>query len=590
MAGKEMRIRARTPLILILLLFVLIEVRLFDLQIVHHQEFAEQARKEQIKVIQTLPERGTIYDRNLEKLAVNIPSYSLYARPERISDPQKVAQELSAILDMKNSELLRKLQREKVFVWLKRKLSPAQRKKIESLRISGIGFIEESKRFYPQRKLASHILGFVGIDNQGLAGVEFSYNRELEGKRGRFWVKKDALGYEIPFTRRIIQPLIPGSDLVLTIDAIIQSIVEEEISTALSQTKAKSVEALFMDPRTGEILALANKPDYDPNYYLKYPPSARKNRIIQSIYEPGSTFKPITASALLEKGLIDPKDRIYCDGYIQIADHIIHDWKEFNQEMSFAEIIQNSSDVGMIKAARRMKEREFYHYIRLFGFGNKTGIDLPGEERGIVRPSSSWFGSDFASISIGQGIAVTPLQMVTALCALINGGSLLRPYVVKYIRSPEGQIIKENKPQVIRKVISASTSHKIRKMLEKVVEEGTGTKAKVEGYSIGGKTGTAQIPAPDGSGYLEDEHIASFMGFAPVGSPQIAGIVIIKEPTGVYWGGEIAAPVFGRIIKRVMAYLNVSPEKEWSIAKTKINCPPSPSESKQIDLGGSSIN
>jgi len=194
LAGKEMRIRARTPLILILLLFVLIEVRLFDLQIVHHQEFAEQARKEQIKVIQTLPERGTIYDRNLEKLAVNIPSYSLYARPERISDPQKVAQELSAILDMKNSELVRKLQREKVFVWLKRKLSPAQRKKIESLRISGIGFIEESKRFYPQRKLASHILGFVGIDNQGLAGVEFSYNRELEGKRGRFWVKKDHRG------------------------------------------------------------------------------------------------------------------------------------------------------------------------------------------------------------------------------------------------------------------------------------------------------------------------------------------------------------------------------------------------------------
>jgi len=564
---QNRKIRVRLPFILIFFLFVLTEVRLYDLQITRHQEFSEQARKEQMKIIETLPERGIIYDRNLEELAINIPSYSLYARPEKIPDPERVAQELSSILDMKSSELVRKLREGKVFIWLKRKLSPAQRKKIESLHISGIGFIEESKRFYPQRRLASHILGFVGIDNQGLAGLEFSSNSDLEGKKGCFWVKEDALGYEIPFTRRIIQPLTPGKNLVLTIDAVIQSIVEEEISTALLQTKAKSVEALFMDPRTGEILALTNKPDYDPNCYFKYPSSVRKNRVVQSIYEPGSTFKLITASTLLEEGLIDLEDRIYCDGYIRVANHIIHDWKEFNQEMTFIQIIQNSSDVGTIKAASRMKEKVFYKYIRLFGFGDRTKVDLPGEERGIVRSASSWFGSDFSCISIGQGIAVTPLQMVSSLCALVNGGNLLRPYVVKYVRSPEGQMIQENKPRTIRRVISPSTSWKITKALEKVVENGTGTKARIEGYSVGGKTGTSQIPAPDGNGYLEDKHIASFMGFAPVGSPRIAGIVIIKEPTGVYWGGEIAAPVFGRIVKRIMSYLNVTPEKEWTTAK-----------------------
>jgi len=555
------KIRVRLPFVLMLVGLGVIEARLYHLQIIHHSELAEQARKEQVRVIKTLPKRGTIYDRNLEKLAINVSSYSLYARPKKISQPEKVAHELSPLLEMESSTINKKLREKKVFLWLKRKLSSAQREKIEELHLPGIGFVEESKRFYPQKELASHILGFVGVDNQGLAGTEFSYDKELKGQGGYFWVKEDALGYEIPFTKRILQPLIPGKDVILTIDAIIQSIVEQEISDALLETKAKSIEALFMDPWTGEILALANKPDYDPNHYFDYPVFARRNRVVQSIYEPGSTFKLITAGALLEEKLISLEDTIYCEGYIRVADHIIHDWKEFNRDLTFAQIIQNSSDVGVIKAASRMPKETLYKYICLFGFGKKTGVDLPGEERGIIRPPSSWSLTDFPSICIGQAVAVTPLQMVNFLCALINGGKLLKPYVVKYVCSPEGKIIKENKPQVIREVISPSISEKLKKALAEVVNHGTGTKAKLRDYSIGGKTGTAQIPALDRRGYLQDRYIASFMGFAPVGSPRIAGIVIVKEPTGVYWGGEVAAPLFARIIKRIMPYLNVAPEE-----------------------------
>jgi len=556
------KIRARLPFILMLFGLGLIEARLYHLQILQHPELAEQARAAQVRVIETSPERGIIYDRNLEKLAINVASYSLYARPKRISRPEKVAQELSPVLGMERSVITKKLKEKKTFIWLRRKLSPEQKEKIKQLRLPGIGFIEESKRFYPQKELASHILGFVGIDNQGLAGVEFSYDKELRGKGGYFWIKEDALGYEIPFTKRTLQPLIPGKDIVLTIDAIIQSIVEQEISSALLETKAKSIEALFMDPWTGEILALVNKPDYDPNHYINYSAFFRRNRIIQSIYEPGSTFKPITASALLEERLIDLEDTIHCEGYIQVANHTIHDWKEFNRDLTFAQIIQNSSDVGTIKMASRMKKEVFYKYIRLFGFGDRTGVDLPGEESGIIRLPSSWSITDFPSICIGQAIAVTPLQMVTSLGALINGGKLLKPYIVKYVRSPEGKIIKENKPQVIREVISPSTSEKLRKVLGEVVKQGTGTKARLIDYSIGGKTGTAQIPAVDRRGYRQDKYIASFMGFAPVGSPRIAGIVIVKEPTGVYWGGEVAAPIFARMMKRIMPYLNVPPEED----------------------------
>ena len=579
---RDCRARIYLPFFLLFMALIILEGRLYDLQILNHQKFFRQASKGQTKSIKISPKRGSIYDRNLEKLAVNIPSYSLYARPGKISHSKKVAGKLSPIVRMKVSSLTKKLRQKKVFVWLKRKLSLAQKKRIEALGLKGIGFVEESKRFYPQGELASSLLGFAGVDNQGLAGVELSYNSELQGEAGHFWIREDALGYEIPFAKDTLQALVPGKNLVLTLDNVIQSMVEQELSLTLKKTKAKSVEALFMDPQTGEILALANKPDYDPNHYSDYSPFTRKNRVVQSLYEPGSSFKSFTASALLQEGLTDLNEKIYCGESVRVANHLFHDWKNFDRDLSVTEIFENSSNVGVIELASRMKKEKFYKYIRLFGFGNRTGVDLPGEGKGIVRSPSDWSLTDLPAISIGQGIAVTPVQMVTALSALINGGKLLRPYVVKYVSSSDGKIIKENRPLVIRRVSSESLSQTIKSLLEGVVEEGTGKRAKVTGYSLGGKTGTAQIPASNGRGYLPNKYIASFMGFAPVDSPRIAGIVIIKEPTGAYYGGEVAAPLFRRIMKRVLPYLNILPQKEELIqAKEKL---PSPKRNLKRDL------
>ncbi|MCK4522610.1 stage V sporulation protein D, partial [Candidatus Aerophobetes bacterium] len=568
---RDYRARIYLPFFLLFMALIILEGRLYDLQILNHQKFFRQASKGQTKSIKISPKRGSIYDRNLEKLAVNIPSYSLYARPGKISHSKKVARKLSPIVRMKVSSLTKKLRQKKVFVWLKRKLSLAQKKRIEALGLKGVGFVEESKRFYPQGELASSLLGFAGVDNQGLAGVELSYNSELQGEAGHFWITEDALGYEIPFAKDTLQALVPGKNLVLTLDNVIQSMVEQELSLTLKKTKAKSVEALFMDPQTGEILALANKPDYDPNHYSDYSPFTRKNRVVQSLYEPGSSFKSFTASALLQEGLTDLNEKIYCGESVRVANHLFHDWKNFDRDLSVTEIFENSSNVGVIELASRMKKEKFYKYIRLFGFGSRTGVDLPGEGKGIVRSPSDWSLTDLPAISIGQGIAVTPVQMVAALSALINGGKLLRPYVVKYVSSSDGKIIKENRPLVIRRVSSESLSQTIKSLLEGVVEEGTGKRAKVTGYSLGGKTGTAQIPASNKRGYLPNKYIASFMGFAPVDSPRIAGIVIIKEPTGAYYGGEVAAPLFRRIMKRVLPYLNILPQKEELIqAKEKL--------------------
>jgi len=550
------------PFILLFVGFGVIQFRLYKLQIIEHEKYSSLAREEQIRIVDVLPERGIIYDRNLKPLAINVVSYSLYASPRIISHPEKVAGKLAPLLGLEEDMILTALKKDRVFVWLKRKLPLEIKEKIEKLGLQGLGFIEEKRRFYPERELASHLLGWVGVDNQGLAGVEYYYEDQLRGEKGSVLLRRDALGHPIPFTQTVLKKIVPGKNIVLTIDARIQSIVEQEISRALRETGATSAEAIFMDPWSGEILALVNKPDYDPNNFWDYSSFERKNRAVQFLYEPGSTFKVVTSAALLEEGLIDPEERIYCSASIQFGNHTITDWKEFNRKMNFVEVVYNSSDVGIIKVAQRMDKSIFYRYIMNFGFGQKTGVDLPGEARGIVKPTEKWYLTDFPCISIGQGIAVTPLQLVVALSAAINDGHLLRPYVVKKILNLKGEVIGENKPHIIRKVISPETSKKLREILGKVVEEGTGKKSKVRGYSIGGKTGTAQIPSPENRGYLENRYIASFMGFAPVGNPRVAGIVVIKEPTGVYWGGEVAAPVFGNILSRILPLLGVLPKKE----------------------------
>ena len=563
--GKK--IRFFLPFFLIFFGFGVIEIRLFHLQVVEHKKYRKIAEKEQVRIVSVSPQRGVIYDETSKPLAINVTSFSLYASPGRISKPEIVAAKLASVLGEDRENILNKLRKDRVFVWVKRKLSLEKKNRIDKLDLEGIGFIEERKRFYPEKEVMSHVLGWVGVDNQGLAGVEYYYDKRLRGRKGKILLKRDALGHSIPFSQIILEEIIPGENLVLTIDSKIQSIVEQEVSSVLNEKKAKSVEAIFINPNTGEIIALCNKPDYDPNSWQSYSYYERRNRAIQFIYEPGSTFKVITSAALLEEGLIRPEEKIYCNPFLRFGDHVITDWKEFNKEMNFVEIVYNSSDTGMIKAAARMDKSLFYKYIIKFGFGRQTGIDLPGEAKGIVKPPGRWYLTDFPCISIGQGIGVTPLQMVVALSAAINGGNLLRPFVVKRILSPEGKVIWENNTQIVGRVISEKTSDVLREILGYVVQKGTGKKASVRGYTIGGKTGTAQIPSPDGKGYVEGKYIASFMGFAPVGDPKIAGIVVVKEPTGVYWGGEVAAPLFGRILSRILPLIGVLPEKELWVKK-----------------------
>lgn len=556
------KIRIYLPFALLFVGFGIVELRLFHIQIMEHQKYARLSQKEQIRVIETSPDRGIIYDRKLDPLAINVASYSLYASPSRISHPEKTARRLSSILNMDKENILVDLRKDRNFVWIKRKLSFEIKEKIKKLNLNGMGFIEEKERFYPEKKLACHILGWVGVDSQGLAGVEYYYNKILEGEKGKILLKRDALGHAIPFTQSTLEESVPGKNLVLTIDSQIQSIVQNEISRTVREKGAKSGEAVFINPQTGEVLALVSAPGYDPNKYQNYSSFTRNNRAIQHIYEPGSTFKVITSATLLEEGLVELDDKIYCDASIQFGDHTITDWTDFNRKMNFVEIMYNSSDVGMIKAAQRMDKHTFYEYITKFGFGETTGIDLPGESKGIVKRPENWYLTDFPCISIGQGIAVTPLQMVTALSAAINGGLLMRPHVVNSILNQKGEVIRKFEPQVIRRVISRETSANLRETLGKVVEKGTGMRAEVKGYTIGGKTGTAQIPSPNGRGYIPGKYIASFMGFAPVGDPKIAGIVVIKDPAGAYYGGEVAAPVFGDILSRILPLLDVLPRGE----------------------------
>ncbi|MBE0478621.1 hypothetical protein IBX65_05820 [Candidatus Aerophobetes bacterium] len=562
------KVRIHLPFLIIFLGFGIIGLRLFQLQVIEHEKYKSLAERARVRVVDISPERGIIYDVNIKPVSVNINSFSLYASPGRISHPEQAAENLALILEGEDKDsVLSKLKRDAVFVWIARKISVEDKRKIEKLNLEGFGFIEEKKRLYPEGELTSHILGWAGIDNQGLSGIEYYYEDKLRGEEGTVLLKRDARGYYIPFTRNALREVVPGQDLVLTIDSKVQSIVEQELSRALKETGAQSVEAIFMHPHTGEIIALANKPDYDPNYWSNYATYERRNRAVQFMYEPGSTFKVFTAAALLEEKLISLEEKIYCDAFLRFGSYTITDWKEFNKEMSFAEIIYNSSSVGMIKAAQRMEKDTFHRYISNFGFGKETGIDLPGEAKGLVKPVNSWYLTDLPCISTGQGIAVTPLQMVVALSAVVNGGNLLRPFVVKGIRDFEGNIIEKNEPYIIRRVISEETSITLREILGYVVKEGTAKKAEVRGYTIGGKTGTAQIPSPQGRGYLQGKYTASFMGFAPVGNPQIAGIVVIKEPAGAYYGGDVAAPVFGRILFRILPLLGIMPQEELWVRK-----------------------
>jgi cell division protein FtsI (penicillin-binding protein 3) len=543
---------------------LLIAARLYELQVVRYDHYAGKAERQQQRVVTLDPPRGTIYDAHGRELAVSIQVDSAYAVPPEIEDPAGAARRIAEVvpgLDTPEAlaRLTRHLSGDRDFIWVARKLDPPVAAKVRGLGLKGIYFLPESKRYYPMRELAAQVLGYVGTDNQGLAGLELVYDQEIAGKPGVRTVLRDARrGTVISPELSFAEPE-PGHDLHLTLDATVQHIVEQELAKAVEERGAKRGTAIFLDPETGGVLAMASYPTFDPNHFGSYPKESWRNRAIADVYEPGSTFKVITAAAGLEAGVVKASDMIDCGmGGITIWKGIrVRDHHPYGL-LSFAQVISKSSNVGVIRVALHLGDQRLYRTVRGFGFGRLTGIDLPGESAGILHPVERWSPIDKAFVSFGQGVSVTPLQLVTATAAVANGGNLLKPHVVAAVSRGEARVPKYPAPPVVGRAVSPATAIELSRLLEEVVTDGTGKTAAVAGYRVAGKTGTAQIPVRGGyRGYLP-----SFVGFAPAGRPSIVGLVAIAEPQGQYYGGQVAAPVFGAIARQVLLYRGIHPERE----------------------------
>ncbi len=502
------------------------------------------------------PKRGTIYDRNMRPLAINLPVYSIFANARAMKhegDKEEVIARLSAILKIDAGELRKKLAKDKYFVWVARKVHEGYYQQVKDLKLPGIGFVKESKRFYPNKMLAAHLIGFAGMDNVGLDGLERDYNKFLHGTEGRSIIVRDARQRELMLDRGYVAP-VDGFDVVLTIDETIQFIAERALDRMYKKYNAKGASIIVMDPKTGEILAFANRPTYNLEEASKSTPDSRTNRAIVFTYEPGSIFKIVTAAAGLQEGVVKETDIINCEnGAYRVANHILHD-HEPEGRISFRQVIERSSNIGTVKVAQKLGAQRVYNYAHHFRFGIRTGIDLPGEARGWLKPVKEWSKTSIGAIPIGQEVTVTALQMVSAMAAIANDGIYMRPIVVKYVKDGNNQIIQEHKPEILDKVISQKTAKRLRSILQGVVDVGTAKKAQIKGVAVGGKTGTAQKVV--GGKYSHSHFYASFIGFAPVENPRLAAVVVFDEPRPVYYGGLVAAPVFAEVVENSLRYLN----------------------------------
>ncbi|MGI9951151.1 stage V sporulation protein D [Moorellaceae bacterium AZ2] len=546
--------------------------RLAWLQLVRGEELQQKALENRLSPVPVPAQRGIIYDRHRRELAVNITADYVGAFPPEVRDSgrqEEVARELAAVLGLPAEEILEKLNRPTGFEYIARKVDFAQAQKIKELKLPGIVVVPENRRYYPHGLLAAHVLGFAGVDNQGLEGLEAMYDKELSGIRGQIVREFDALGHEIPqATHRYVPPQ-DGHSLVLTIDQTIQFVAERELDQLMaSPTSPRKASILILDPQSGEILAMASRPAFDPNNFAAYPQEIWGNPLVREAYEPGSTFKIITAAAALEEGVVQTEDRFYDPGYIKVGADIVRcwAWPLGHGSETFAEGVKNSCNPVFVSIALRLEEKKpgtFYDYIEAFGFGSPTGIDLTGEATGILIPREELKPINIATISMGQGIAVTPIQLATAVAAVANGGKLIRPHLVKEILDPEGKVIWRWESKVERQVISPATAETMRKLLEGVVSEGTGRNAYIPGYRVAGKTGTAQKAGP--GGYVEGRYVASFIGFAPADDPRVLALVVVDEPQGYpYYGGTVAAPIFQRVVADTLRYLKVPPQYSGS--------------------------
>jgi len=552
-----------------------ISARLVYLQVSIHDKLVARAHQQQQDAMETSPARGPVLDREGRELARTVDTTSVFIAPDEFKQDKKdtdaqitgaiecTAQNLSSLLNLDRKSVFDQINEARNsgrrFLWIARRIAPETAQLLAAMDLTGVHTRKEPKRFYPNGSLAANVLGFVGLDGNGLAGIEQVYNQKITGEPGKVFIEKDSLGRAYESTE---VPGRPGQTVVLTIDQSIQYQAEAALTTAIEQSGAKAGTAIVLDPHTGEILALANAPTFDPNDVGAASPAARANWALQNIYEPGSTFKVVAFSAAIEKGLAKPDDHIDCQmGSITVAKRLIHDHHPFGN-LTLAEALAKSSNVAAIKLGLRVGDLTMYDYITRFGFGSRTGIELPGETAGVIRPVSRWQPSSIGSVAIGQEVGVTPLQMVAAFGALANDGVRLAPHLIREIRSASGVATYRPNPEQHR-VISKETAGALRGMLEGVTLNGTAKKAQLDGYTAAGKTGTAQKIDARTKTYSKTKFVASFVGFAPVNDPAVVIIVVIDEPGGSYHGGDVAAPVFRQIAEQILPELGVIPDTDF---------------------------
>ena len=551
---------------------VILVFRYAYLQIVQGDALAQRMRDQSGYEFRIQSLRGAILDRSGKELAVSSMTKSLFVDPNHVYDthtPEEIASDIAPLIGLTEQDILDDIARGGGFVWVKRRLEHTEYEAVRAvIREKGysdcLGFQNEAKRYYPNDALAANVIGFVGTDDEGLDGVEQALDPLLKGE-----VREERLtvdGQRRPILDSIFAGRrVYGSDycktVSLTIDSTIQFMVEQELDRAMAENNPDSITAIVMDPKTGEILAMASRPSYNPNRFWEYPQENWKNRAVSFIYEPGSTFKAVVAGAALQEGIVTPNQVFFDPGYVMVSGRRIQNWSnESYGAVTFTDIVKKSLNTGFAQVGLSLGAEKMMHYTRVFGFGERTGIDLPGEEEGILFNADDMRDSDIATTAIGQSIAVTPLQLVTAMAAIANGGTLMHPYIVREIRNPDGSVYEERAPREIRRVLEPTVDRTLIGLLEQVVASGGGKKAEVKGYRIAGKTGTAQKIRRETAGYLEGRYIASFCGFAPVEDPIFTVLVMIDDPRGGdFYGGQIAAPVASRIFTQLLRYAHVEP-------------------------------
>jgi cell division protein FtsI/penicillin-binding protein 2 len=554
--------------------------RLYHLQIIEYVDLLARAERQQQRTIEIAPKRGTIYDRQMQPLAMSLAVDSVFAVPSEIPKPEMVADLLAPVLGLEKGDLLGRFKTFKSFCWVKRKVSTEEAARVRDLNLRGVYFQKEMKRFYPKGELAAQVLGYVGLDDHGLGGLEYRMNKAIQGTPSHILVAADARRQSFHSTERAGQP---GKNVVLTLDENIQYIAEKALAEAAAKWKMASGTVVVQNPQTGEILAMASYPTFDPNDFGTSAPPSRINRAISWVFEPGSTFKLVTVSAALEEHLATPQEVINCqDGSIVLAGHLIHDDHAYG-DLTVRQVVARSSDVGAIKLGLRLGEDRFYRYIRAFGFGSTTNVELPGEERGLLQPPSRWSGISIGEMSMGQEVGVTALQLISAYSAIANGGMLFQPRVVRDVFL--GDSNDTVAPASGHRIVSRETAERMKELLAGVVEGGTGTTAQLAGYSAAGKTGTAQKIDSTGT-YSRTHYVPSFVGFAPVQNPAVTILVVIDSPVGAYYGREVAAPVFRSIAEQTLGYLNVPQDNPSSWPQVASSAPAGSPRQQRGDRAG----